>query len=211
MSRPAKPRGAAAPRPIDEPRTARELRLARADRKRGAPKPSGNPLREGLRLERMPDPAVFVLFGGTGDLAHRKVVPALFQLWRTNLLPHELAIVAIGRRPYEDEAFRAELRASLEQFSRVLPIDTAVWEEFAARIVYHRGNFGDPALYDGLAARLGELDARQGTQATGSTTSPRSRPPSRRSSPASAPPGSTTSSTAAAGGGSSWRSRSGAT
>src|SRR5450756_2101298 len=120
----------------DVPRTARELRLARSGKRRPAPKPLDNPLREGLRLERVPDPATFVLFGSTGDLAHRKVVPALFQLWRTNLLPHEFAIVAIGRRPYTDDAFRAELRTSLDQFSRVLPIETAVWEEFAGRIRY---------------------------------------------------------------------------
>ncbi len=148
----------------EPPLTARALRLARASRKRPAPKPTGNPLREGLRLERMPDPAVFVLFGATGDLAHRKVIPALFQLWRTNLLPHEFAILAIGRRPYEDVAIRAELRASLDQFSRVLPIEEAVWEAFAERITYHRGDFADRALYDGLATRLDQLDATRGTR-----------------------------------------------
>jgi glucose-6-phosphate 1-dehydrogenase len=111
----------------------------------------------------MPDPANVVLFGGTGDLAHRKVIPALFQLWRTNLLPHELAIVAIGRRAYSDEAFRDELRASLERFSRVLPIETSAWEAFASRISYHRGSFDDQALYDGLATRLDELDRERGT------------------------------------------------
>ena len=108
----------------------------------------------------MPDPALFVLFGATGDLAHRKVVPALFQLWRTNLLPHEFTVVAVGRRPYDRRGVpRAELRASLDQFSRVLPIETAVWDAFAERITYHRGDFGDQALYDGLATRLDELDA----------------------------------------------------
>ena len=175
MTRPAKPGASPAPAAgatraaparlaDDPPLTARALRLARAGKKRPAPKASGNPLREGLRLERMPDPAVFVLFGATGDLAHRKVVPALFQLWRTNLLPHELAIVAIGRRPFTDEAFRAALRASLDQFSRVLPVETGVWESFAERISYHRGDFGDQALYDTLAPRLDELDAQRGTR-----------------------------------------------
>ncbi len=168
MTRPAQPatRAAApAPRPADDaPRTARALRLARAGRRRPAPKAAANPLREGLRLERMPDPALLVLFGATGDLAHRKVVPALFQLWRTNLLPHEFMIVAVGRRPYEDEAFRAELRASVEQFGRVLPIETPVWEAFAERITYYRGDFADQALYEGLSARLDELDARWGTK-----------------------------------------------
>ena len=147
----------------DVPRTARELRLARSGKRRPAPKAAANPLREGLRLERVPDPATFVLFGATGDLAHRKVVPALFQLWRTNLLPHEFAILGIGRRPYTDEAFRAELRASLDQFSRVLPIETAVWEEFARRICYQRGNFNEPSQYDQLAARLDDLDRERGT------------------------------------------------
>jgi len=168
VTRPAKPNPPAAtpaPRPADDAaKTARELRLARAAKRRPASKAAANPLREGLRLERVPDPALFVLFGATGDLAHRKVVPALFQLWRTNLLPHEFALVAIGRRPFANEAFRAELRASLEQFSRVLPIETAVWDAFAERITYHRGDFGDQALYDGLATQLDELDAKRGTR-----------------------------------------------
>ena len=158
------PASAPAARPADDgPRTALALRVARAGRRRPAPKAAANPLREGLRSERVPDPALLVIFGATGDLAHRKVVPALFQLWRTNLLPHEFALVAVGRRPYADEALRAELRASLEQFSRVLPIEPAVWEAFAERITYHRGDFGDQALYDGLATRLDELDAERGT------------------------------------------------
>jgi glucose-6-phosphate 1-dehydrogenase len=147
----------------DVPRTARDLRLARLGKRRAAGKPLENPLREGLRLERVPDPATFVLFGATGDLAHRKVVPALFQLWRTNLLPHEFAIVGIGRRPYTDDAFRTELRASLDEFSRVLPIETAVWDEFAGRIRYQLGSFDDPALYDDLVVRLDDLDRERGT------------------------------------------------
>jgi len=111
----------------------------------------------------MPDPGIFVLFGATGDLAHRKVVPALYQLWRTNLLPHEFVVLAVARRPYDDTTFRADLRASVEQFSRVLPIEPAVWEEFASRISYLRGDFDDPDLYDRLAARLDELDKTHGT------------------------------------------------
>src|SRR5919108_5337322 len=83
-------------------RTIRDLRLAREGRRQAAPKQIENPLREGLRLERVPDPNTFVLFGSTGDLAHRKVFPALYQLWRTNLLPHEYQMVAVGRRDYTD-------------------------------------------------------------------------------------------------------------
>ena len=124
---PARP----APRPKGVPLTMKDLRLARQGKRASHPKPHENVLREGLRLERVPDPSILVLFGATGDLAHRKVIPALYQLWRTNLLPHEFVLLAIGRRPFDDESFRAEIRKTLEQHSRVLPIDTDAWESFA--------------------------------------------------------------------------------
>jgi glucose-6-phosphate 1-dehydrogenase len=143
----------------------RDLRLAtESKRKAPASRPAENPLREGLRLERVPDPATFVLFGATGDLAHRKVVPALYQLWRTHLLPHEFTIVAVGRRPYTDQAFRDELKASLDSYSRVQPVDGETWDELAGRIVYHQGDFGDPVLYEGLSDRLDQLDEERGTR-----------------------------------------------
>ena len=147
-----------APRPKDAPRTMRDLRLARTAKRKPAHRHDENPLREGLRLERVPDPNILVLFGATGDLAHRKVIPALYQLWRTNLLPHEFAIVAIGRRDYDDETFRAELRTSLETYARVLPIDETAWRALAGRIRYHRLDFADAAGFDALATRLTELD-----------------------------------------------------
>lgn len=150
-------------RPAKEtPPTMRELRLARDGKRRSAAPKLQNPLREGLRLERVPDPCVVVLFGATGDLAHRKVLPALYQLWRTNLLPHEFMLVAVGRRAYDDEAFRAEIGAALAAHSRVA-VDPDVEREFLARIVYQQGDFADPAAYDRLAARLDELDAEHGT------------------------------------------------
>src|SRR5437899_5401002 len=145
----------------DAPQTMRELRIAREHRRRPPPRQDHNPLREGLRLERVPDPSTLVLFGSTGDLAHRKVVPALYQLWRTNLLPHEFAIVAIGRRDYDDESLRAEYRASAEKYSRVLPLDEAAWRSFASRIRYQKCDFGDPAAFDRLAKTLEAIDRDQ--------------------------------------------------
>jgi glucose-6-phosphate 1-dehydrogenase len=122
-----------------------------------------NPLRQGLRLERVPDPSAFVLFGATGDLAHRKVMPAIYQLWRTNLLPAEFSLVAVARRPYTNESFAAEVHASLEKYSRVQPIDEAAWAELARRITYQQLDFSDDAGFDRLAARLDELDTQCGT------------------------------------------------
>jgi glucose-6-phosphate 1-dehydrogenase len=137
----------------------REVRLARLTHRRRREKPKTNPLREGLRLERVPDPSVLVLFGATGDLAHRKVVPALYQLWRTNLLPHEFVVLCIGRRPYSADDLRAEFRTSLEKYSRVLPLDDAAWRSFASRIIYQQLDFADAAAYDTLAANLEDIDA----------------------------------------------------
>jgi glucose-6-phosphate 1-dehydrogenase len=164
-SAPAGSPAAPAPAKKDAPRTMRDLRLATESKRRTAStKGLENPLREGLRLERVPDPAAFVLFGATGDLAHRKVVPALFQLWRTHLLPHEFQIIAVGRRPYTDETFRAELKASLDQYSRVQPVDPETWDDLAQRITYHRGDFDDPDMFQGLADRLDKLDEDEGTR-----------------------------------------------
>ncbi len=156
---------APAPAKKEAPRTMRDLRLAtESKRKSASTRGLENPLREGLRLERVPDPAAFVLFGATGDLAHRKVVPALFQLWRTHLLPHEFQIVAVGRRPYTDESFRDEIKKSLDQFSRVQPVDPETWSDLAERITYHRGDFDDPNMFQGLADRLDKLDEDLGTR-----------------------------------------------
>jgi glucose-6-phosphate 1-dehydrogenase len=150
-----------APRPKDAPRTMRELRLARSTHRRRREKQTTNPLREGLRLERVPDPCVLVLFGATGDLAHRKVVPALYQLWRTNLLPHEFVVLCVGRRAYSAQDLRDEYRASLEKYSRVLPLDEAAWRSFAGRIVYERLDFANANAFDTLAANLDDIDREQ--------------------------------------------------
>jgi hypothetical protein len=150
--------------PTPAPRTMRDLRLATEQRRKtAAGRTDTNPLREGLRLERVPDPACFVLFGATGDLAHRKVIPALYQLWRTNLLPHEFMLIAIGRRPYTDETFQAEIKAALEKYSRVLPLDPQVWSEFARRISYLKGDFNDSTTYVHLTKRLETCDVEHGT------------------------------------------------
>jgi glucose-6-phosphate 1-dehydrogenase len=144
------------------PRTIRELRLSRDGHRRRKPSAEGNPLREGLRLERVPDPHVMVIFGATGDLSHRKVFPALAQLWRTNLLPQDWMLVAVGRRPYDDAVFRKDIAASLAHWSRV-PLEPEAERQFLERIAYHRGDFADDATYDSLVERLDAIDAEHAT------------------------------------------------
>ncbi|HYN70466.1 MAG TPA: glucose-6-phosphate dehydrogenase [Candidatus Eisenbacteria bacterium] len=149
----------------EAPRTIRQLRMSRSKpRRRTSAASDVNPLREGLRLERMPDPHVVVLFGATGDLSHRKVFPALAQLWRTNLLPQDWLLMAVGRRPHDDVDFRAEIAGSLAKYSRV-PLEPAVAEQFLERIVYHQGDFADAATYDRLQARIEGLGEEFGDTA----------------------------------------------
>jgi glucose-6-phosphate 1-dehydrogenase len=163
---PATPLAPAKPiAPAVAPRTIRQERLALGGkRRRTSAKSDVNPLREGLRLERVPDPHVMVLFGSTGDLSHRKVFPALAQLWRTNLLPADWALIAVGRRPFDDETFRAEVAASLKEHCRVA-LDPDMERTFLSRISYHRGDFSDSASYDALSARIEGMHLEQGTEA----------------------------------------------
>src|SRR6516225_7090370 len=93
-----------------------------------------NPLRQALPRSRVPDPCALVLFGATGDLAHRKLVPALFQLARGGNLPSECAVVGFARRDWSDSEFRADYEKSM--------IKTGgsdlrqVWSQFANRLVF---------------------------------------------------------------------------
>jgi glucose-6-phosphate 1-dehydrogenase len=153
-----------APRPKDAPKTMRELRESRQAKRPPRAKAAANVLREGLHLERVPDPSVLVLFGATGDLAYRKVIPAMYHLWRTNLLPHEFLLLAVGRRAYHDDDYRAEVRTALEEFSRVLPLDEVAWSTFSERILYHKCDFTDAAGFDLLSTRLDELDTDHNTR-----------------------------------------------
>ncbi len=152
------PRGAK-----DRPLPIREERLAAVGRRHRAPRTERNPLRAGLRLERMPDPAAIVLFGATGDLAHRKVLPALYQLWRSALLPLDVRIVAVGRRPYDDTTFRADIHDAVTAHARVQPVDEETWATFAERLEYLRGDFDSDATFDDLAGRLDAIDREHGT------------------------------------------------
>ena len=122
-----------------------------------------NPLRTGTRLERIPEPCQIVIFGATGDLAHRKILPALYNLRRAGLLPPESGILAFARRPYTDTAFREEMRASVAEHSR-MPVEAGLWDDSASGIHYQQGDFSDPASFKALAERLDQVDAAAGTR-----------------------------------------------
>ncbi|MGH2407294.1 MAG: glucose-6-phosphate dehydrogenase [Candidatus Limnocylindrales bacterium] len=122
-----------------------------------------NPLREGLRREKVPQPCTVVIFGATGDLTHRRLLPALVNLRRAGLLAPGSAVLGYARRPYTDEAYRAEMQKAVAEHSR-MAIEPALWDDFAAGLFYQQGDFMDPAHYHALRQRLDEIDAQRGTR-----------------------------------------------
>lgn len=122
-----------------------------------------NPLREGLRTARTPEPCTVVIFGATGDLTARKLLPALYNLAREGMVAGGFSLVGLGRRTWSDAEFRAEMRKSVEQHSRVLPINEDVWQNFAEGLFWVGGEFGDPAVYATLTQKLNEIDTNRGT------------------------------------------------
>jgi glucose-6-phosphate 1-dehydrogenase len=121
-----------------------------------------NPLRAYLPRQRAPEPCAVVLFGATGDLTHRKLAPALFRLAVAGLLPSDYAIVGYARRDWDDDAFRASLRETLEPEAG--PDFAQTWPPFAERILFCGGTFDDPAGYERLRSTLERADKTLGTQ-----------------------------------------------
>jgi glucose-6-phosphate 1-dehydrogenase len=124
-----------------------------------------NPLREGLVKERIPEPQVMVIFGASGDLTKRKLLPALYTLARERQLPSPFAVIGFARRPAGDEPFREQMREGCEKHARRRPVDKTLWGSFAPGIFYHQGSFDDLGAYNTLKARLEEIDAKFGIPA----------------------------------------------
>ena len=121
-----------------------------------------NPLLDGLRIEPAPGPAVFVIFGASGDLTRRKLLPALYHLSRVHRLPPRFSVLGVAKTPMSDERFRQQFRDSLREFARQDPSEASVSDSLAEHMQYLSGDLEDPALYDRLAARLTEIGAGSG-------------------------------------------------
>jgi glucose-6-phosphate 1-dehydrogenase len=102
---------------------------------------------------RIEEPVTFVIFGASGDLTRRKLVPALYALFRDGALPEKFALVGFARRAYDDASFRDLMSGALREHSRNAP-DEASLQAFCRRIFYYCGDLSDPAAYAGLQARF---------------------------------------------------------
>ncbi len=106
---------------------------------------------------RCSPPCVMTIFGATGDLTRRKLLPALYDLAAQDLLPDEFAIVGFGRRPQDEAAFRQNLGEGIKEFAR-LPFDEAKWKWLSDRIFYQQGaDYGDAASHQKLEERVVEV------------------------------------------------------
>jgi glucose-6-phosphate 1-dehydrogenase len=120
-----------------------------------------NPLRHGLLEDRTPEPTTVVIFGASGDLTRRKLVPALYSLMAERLLPSAFAIVGFARKSVDDQLFRTEMKEWCLKFARHRPTEE-LWAEFARGIYFQTGDYDDPASYLALKARLDEIDKDRG-------------------------------------------------
>src|SRR5437660_513319 len=122
-----------------------------------------NPLREGLSTRAVPQPCSIVIFGATGDLTHRKLIPALYNLAAEGELPPAVAIIGFARRPKSDDDFRKEMEEAVREFSRQAVRDE-IWKTFSQSLSYHQSEFGDEAGYKSLGERLEKVDTERGTR-----------------------------------------------
>ncbi|MFI5333770.1 MAG: glucose-6-phosphate dehydrogenase [Chlamydiales bacterium] len=123
-----------------------------------------HPLEEPSVSTRFIDPCIVVIFGATGDLTARKVMPALYNLTREGELPPQFACVGFARREKTHEQFREEMRDAINAHSRVKPIDESVWSTFKEEVFYHQSEFHDDEGYKRLKTFLSELDIKLGTR-----------------------------------------------
>lgn len=123
-----------------------------------------NPLRapDDLRLPRIAGPCAVVMFGVTGDLARKKLLPAIYDLASRGLLPPGFSLVGFGRRDWSDAEFAGYVRESVTAHART-PFTDEVWRELADGLRFVSGAFDDDAAFDHLAELLSDLDEQRGT------------------------------------------------
>ncbi|MBA3366184.1 MAG: glucose-6-phosphate dehydrogenase, partial [Actinobacteria bacterium] len=122
-----------------------------------------NPLLEGLRLRRTPEPCAMVIFGASGDLTKRKLLPALYSLAYRRLLPEQFGLVGVARTEESEEDFRERMKEDVKSHARDEFRDD-VWESLARGMSYVSTDFADPRGEDLVLEKLRELDRNRGTR-----------------------------------------------
>ena len=131
---------------------------------RPAPSADGNPLRAGLSTNRIKDPCNVIFFGASGDLMKRMLMPAMYNLRLGDVLPAKFGIVGFSRTEWDDEGFRAEMKSSIDEFSRSGEAKDPLWSDFAKHVSYVSGEFDDIKCYRKLKEVLDRNDSELGTE-----------------------------------------------
>src|ERR1700749_1004290 len=123
-----------------------------------------NPLRDprDRRIPRVAGPCVLVMFGVTGDLARKKLMPAVYDLANRGLLPPGFSFVGFARRDWADEDFAQLTYQAVKEYART-PFRDAVWQQLSEGVRFVSGSFSDDEAFDQLAATVMQLDAERGT------------------------------------------------
>ncbi len=111
------------------------------------------------------EPTIFVIYGGTGDLTWRKLMPALYNLSLDGRLPEKFSILIVGRSAWSDAKLRLHLRKGVDQFSRRGAAKDETWRVFANHISYHQGDYKQSSAYTALAKRCAALEKDWGAPA----------------------------------------------
>jgi glucose-6-phosphate 1-dehydrogenase len=115
-------------------------------------------------LQRRPaGPCTIVIFGAAGDLTKRKLIPAIYNLAKAQLLPAEFAVVGLARSEMTSEAFREKIGGEIDQFATGGSVDRSLWDGLEKRLYYTPGEFADPAAYEKLRELLAQVDKKHGT------------------------------------------------
>ncbi len=123
-----------------------------------APETRANPLREESDTLKAADPCTFVVFGASGDLTHRKLIPALFRLSKQKLLHPQTAIIGFARREWTDEQFREEMKHTVEGTGAL----ASEWDRFSKALYYQHGIFEDHAAFRALGQLLSKVEEERG-------------------------------------------------
>src|SRR6478752_1847044 len=124
--------------------------------------PAANPFAQDV-AEPLPGPTTVVIFGATGDLAARKLLPAIYNLGLGGLLPERFEVIGIGRRAGDSEAFRRHAHEAISTYSRT-GIEDDAWRELEPRLDFLNGDFDDPKLFEALRSRIDEKDRGEPAQ-----------------------------------------------
>ena len=121
------------------------------------------PLTSGQPVGKIADPCVMVIFGASGDLTRRKLIPALYNLAKAQLLSREFAVVGISRSPMSSEDYRKRVSEDMKKFATA-DVDPDLWEWFERRIFYMSGNFDEKETYGRIKEQLTKIDQDLSTQ-----------------------------------------------